>query len=54
MVWGSESVQASNAPPRPLARSHHEGITRQNGTRTPTITLRTIKGAAVLMKQVCV
>ena len=40
-------------PPPPLARSHQDGITRQNATLTPTVTLRPIKGAAVLMKDVC-
>ena len=40
-------------PPPPLARSYHNGITRQNATLTPTVTLRPIKGAAVLMNEVC-
>jgi hypothetical protein len=40
-------------PPLPLARSHHDGITRRNATLTPTVALRPIKGAAVLMKKVC-
>lgn len=39
-------------PPPPLARSHHDGITRQNATLTPTVTLRPIKGAAFLMNEV--
>ena len=39
-------------PPPPLARSHHDGIARQNATLTPTVTLRPIKGAAFLMNEV--
>ena len=39
-------------PPPPLTRSHQDSITRQNATLTPTVTLRPIKGAAVLMNEV--
>ena len=45
-------LRSQQRPPPPLARSHHDGITRQNATLTPTVTLRPIKGAAVLMKEV--
>ena len=40
VVWGSESVQAQQRPFPPLARSHHDDITCQNTTVTPTVTLR--------------
>ncbi len=40
-------------PPPPLARSHHDGFTRQNATFTPTVRLRPINGAAFLMNEVC-
>ena len=46
-------LRSQQRPPPPLARSHHDGITRQNATLTPTVTLRPIKGAAVLMNEVC-
>ena len=46
-------LRSQQRPPPPLARSHHDGIARQNATLTPTVTLRPIKGAAVLMKDVC-
>ena len=53
VAWGSRKCASQQRPPPALARSHHDGITRQNATFTPTVTLRPIKGAAVLMKQVC-
>ena len=46
-------LRSQQRPPPPLARSHQDGITRQNATLTPTVTLRPIKGAAVLMNEVC-
>lgn len=45
-------LRSQQRPPPPLARTHHDGITRQNATLTPTVTLRPIKGAAFLMKEV--
>ena len=55
VVWGSRKCASQRRPPSPLARSHHDGITRHKATLTPTVTLRPIKGkcAAVLMKKVC-
>lgn len=49
--WRKDANQ--QPPPPPLVRSHHDGITRQNATLTPVVTLRPIKGAAVLTKAVC-
>ena len=53
VAWGSQKRAIQQRHPAPLARSHHDGITRQNATLSPTVTLRPIKGAAVLMKGVC-
>jgi len=36
---GQRKCASQQRPPRPLARSHHDGITRQNTTRTPTVTI---------------
>jgi len=46
---GQRKCASQQRPPRPLARSHHDGITRQNTTRTPTVILW---GAAILIKEV--
>ena len=45
-------LRSQQRPPPPLARSHH-GINRQNATFTPSVMLRPISGAAVLMNEVC-
>ena len=49
----TNSCASQQRPPPPLARSHHNGVARQNATLTPTVTLRPIKGAAFLMNEVC-
>lgn len=42
------------ATPSPaLAHARHDGINRQNATFTPSVMLRPISGAAVLMNEVC-
>ena len=48
---GRRKSASQQRPPPLLARSHQDGITRQNATRTPTVTLRPTKGAAVLMRE---
>ena len=47
--FGGLGWRKSASPPPPLARSHHHSIARQKGTST--VTLRPIKGAAVLIKE---
>jgi len=50
--WLGAAKVCKPATPSPaLARSYHDGITRQSATFTPTVALRPIKGAAVLMKK---
>ena len=55
LVWLIQSLKVREpATPSPAAgslTSRHQSS--QNATLTPTVTLRTIKGAAVLMEEVC-
>ena len=50
---GQPNKASQQRPPPLLARSNHDGITRQNATFTPTVKFRPINGAAFLMKLVC-
>jgi len=40
---GQRKCASQQRPSPALARSHHDGITRQNAARTPTVTWRLIK-----------
>lgn len=46
---GQRKCASQQRPPSPLARAHHDGIARQEATRTPTVILW---GAAILIKEV--
>ncbi len=49
----TNSCASQQLPPQPLACAHHNGIARQNATFTPSVMLRPLSGAAVLMNEVC-
>ena len=52
--WFGAAKVCKPATPTPAAGSlTSRGQPSQNATLTPTVTLRTIKGAAVLMEEVC-
>lgn len=55
LVWLIRSLKVREpATPSPaLAHARHDGINRQNATFTPSVMLRPISGAAVLMNEVC-
>ena len=49
----SLKVREPATPSPALAHARHAGINRQNATFTPSVMLRPISGAAVLMNEVC-